>query len=168
MPLLLAKILGGNGGQALLQVSLWAFFVMSSGAVGCIVGGFISQKTGSAWVAWSVLATSGLICLLFPLAQDWPLSCKLALMLIWGTAAAADSPQFSAMSGSACPPALVGSALALQNSLGFMFTAFTILLTTSVYPEVGDKVTWILVPGPLLGLWYMRRLLQPALVKSIA
>ena len=168
VPLLLADMLGGSGRQASLHVSFWAFLIMGSGAVGCIVGGFISQKMSSAWVAWSALATSALMCLLFPLAQEWPLSCKLALMLVWGMAAAADSPQFSAMSVKACPPALIGSALALQNSIGFMITAFTILLTTSVYPEMGNKVTWILVPGPLLGLWYMRRLLRPALVRTIA
>ena len=69
-----------------------------------------------------------------------------------GGTVVADSPQFSAATALACPKALLGSALALQNAIGFGITVVAIPLITSALLRFGLDATWLLLPGPLLGL----------------
>jgi hypothetical protein len=99
------------------------------------------------------LTLSGVCAIVFALGwHALPPPVLAVLLLVWGAAVVADSPQFSAMSAQACPPALIGSALAIQNSIGFAITVVSIAGATTLFQRIGLDATWLLVPGPIFGL----------------
>ncbi|MBP0623671.1 MFS transporter [Cupriavidus consociatus] len=136
-----------------IGVSGLAFLVIGIGGLGSLIGGAFSQRVGSARVALTALSISGLCAIAF--AAGWQTLSPIplfGLLILWGASVVADSPQFSALAAKACPPELVGSALAIQNSIGFAITVVSIAATTALIEHIGLDATWLLVPGPILGL----------------
>jgi len=136
-----------------LSVPGLAFVIIAVGSLGCVVGGVMSRKIGSVPVATLALTISGACCLVAAAAwRQLSPQTLVVLLLVWGAAVVADSPQFSALSAQAAPPDLVGSVLAIQSSVGFAITIASIALATSLLGRLGLRVTWVFLPGPVLGL----------------
>ena len=145
-------ILAGLAEAGSARLSGLAFAIIGIGALGCVIGGWWSQRIGSARVAATALAISALCCALYPLSLYLPTPWRIALLLLWGASVVADSPHFSALSAKAAPPEIVGSALAFQNALGFAITMISIQLGTRWIGDWGNHIAWLLLPGPVLGL----------------
>lgn len=143
------------------SIPFWTFLVIAAGSLGCVLGGVLSSRIGSARVAAMQLGVSGLCCLLSPFLFSLNPSIVLAFLLVWGVTVAGDSPQFSAMNAEFAPRELVGSALTIVNSLGFLITVFSLQLIASLLPVIDMQyIFWLLIPGPILGLLAMRPLLR--------
>jgi len=155
-PLLVARELDRlGGGQGLVP---WgAFLVIALGLLGCVYGGAVSRRRGSLWVARAALAASGLLCLLYPLLGSLSPFILLALLLFWGFFVIADSPQLSALAAASAPRERVGSTLAVMNAVGFALTIPAIYLVSELWSEWDLRVAWLLLPGPLVGLFYLFR-----------
>jgi len=146
--------------QVELNVSFWSFAIIAAGAVGCIAGGLISLRHGSARVAFVQLLASGLCCLLSPLVFNASPGIFLAFLLFWGVVVVGDSPQFSALNARYAPPTLVGSALTIANCIGFSITIVSIQALTALAASV--DIAYLFLPlavGPVFGLLALKPLL---------
>jgi MFS family permease len=143
------------------NVSLWTFAVIAAGVLGCVLGGLVSLRTGSARVAFAQLSFSGLCCLASPLMFFAPPALFAAFILAWGVAVVGDSPQFSALNAANAPREWVGTALTIGNCIGFAITIFSIQLLNALAGVL--PVHWLFVllaPGPVLGLLALRPLMR--------
>jgi MFS family permease len=141
------------------HVSAISFAVIATGAVGCVVGGLVALRYGSDRVALVNLAISGLCCLMSPSMISLPAAMTIGLLIVWGFAVVADSPQLSTLNALTAPRNVVGSALTLATCIGFGITIASILLLERLLPIVGVKYLFLpLAVGPALGVWRLWRL----------
>jgi MFS family permease len=127
--------------------------------VGCVGGGWLARRWGSARVATGQLAISGVCCALAPWLIDASVGWFALWLLIWGITVSGDSPQFSALTASNAPSQAVGSVLTLTNSIGFAISIVSIELFTTLaqHHALGALLPWLGL-GPLLGVLAMRPL----------
>ena len=149
------------------SVSAGAFWAIAAGAAGCIGGGLLARRFGSARIAHWQLATSCGCCLAAPVALHAPFALFLAWLLVWGATVAGDSPQFSALTARNAPPAVVGSVLTFTNCIGFAISVASIELfvRAAQHWPLAAVLPWLAV-GPLVGLWMLRPLVRVQVARA--
>ncbi len=140
-------------------LSVLAFLIIGTGALGCILGGWISRRIGEKKLAKFSLMVSCILCFSSGVVYELNSGLLVALLLIWGFFVVSDSPQFSALAVRYCPSQYTGTALTVQNGLGFAITVISIQLT----PWMAEILGWrwaltFLGLGPLIGLYFVQQL----------
>jgi MFS family permease len=139
-------------------VPLVSFMVIGMGAIGCALGGWLSQRIGERNVALISLLISASLCLGSGYLFLLPPVLLIGMLLIWGFFVVSDSPQFSALAAMNAPPEYTGTALTVQNGIGFAITSVSLQLMPVIAQQVGWQWTFLfLAAGPLLGAYFMRQ-----------
>ncbi len=133
--------------------SMLSFVVVASGALGCLLGGWLSDRIGRCFTCAGMMLVSGGCAALIGIAFDGPPLLLALLALVWGISVIGDSAQFSAAVTELAEPHFVGTALALQMGLGFALTVVAIWLLPLFAAAIGGW-PWaflFLLPGPVIG-----------------
>ena len=145
--------------NAELNIPLWSFIIIAVGSIGCVIGGYISLKKGSAKVAYAMLLTSGILCLISPALFFLPKYIFLFALIIWGFSVIGDSPQFSTIVAQTAPKEYIGTALTIVNCIGFALTIFSIQLLVFLENKIGAGFYYLfLLPGVAFGLVSIKKL----------
>lgn len=141
------------------RLPLICFLVIGVGALGCVLGGWASRFWGERRIALLSLWISGIFCLLSGVLFLLPGSMLTILALVWGFFVVADSPQFSALAAVTCPPEYTGTALTIQNGIGFGITVVAIQFIAWASQVTGWQWAFVfLTVGPAAGAAAMHRL----------
>ncbi len=162
IPFILTYYFQNHGSS--VSIPFWSFVLIASGSLGCVGGGYLASRIGSAQVAVLQLTVSGFCCLISPLAFSFSPAFFLIFLLIWGITVAGDSPQFSTLVAQTAPRQYIGTALTLTNCIGFSITIISI--QTIGYLSAMIDVHHILIFlafGPAFGLLALRRIFSKQL-----
>ncbi|MEN0133879.1 MAG: MFS transporter [Rhodococcus sp. (in: high G+C Gram-positive bacteria)] len=132
--------------------SALSFLCIGAGAIGCFVGGKLSDRFGRAQSALCCLLCSGAAALALSIVGSGPLLVVLALCVFWGFWVIADSAQFSAVITEHADPVFVGGAVSIQLALGYLTTTLSLWLV----PVLVEQWSWsvalaALAVGPAIG-----------------
>ena len=131
----------------------FSFFIVSIGAIGCVIAGYLSDIYGRCYITAALMLVSGSCAFSIGfLVNTSPFLFGL-IALLWGLTIIADSGQFSAAVTELSEPNLVGTALTVQMAIGFGITMITIWLAP-VFGQLFGSFQWmflLLAPGPFIG-----------------
>ena len=142
-----------------MHPSVAAFLVIAIGALGCYIGGVVSDRWGRTTLTMAAMGLSGLCALLIGFTFGGPPGVTLAIAILWGITVIADSAQFSTAVTELSQPAYVGTALTIQTCVGFALTVASIWMIPVVVSWIGWRWAFAaLGVGPFLGVAAMGRL----------
>lgn len=146
-------------GPRSLPPSLLTFAIVGVGALGACAGGWAADRLGRTAVTSISMAISGACAILIGLSFGSSPLIVTAIGMVWGISIISDSAQFSAIVAELSEPALIGTMLTVQTSVGFLLTLVSIHLLPFVESAVGWRYAFaFLAIGPFLGIIAMLRL----------
>lgn len=152
LPLMLAAFFPGTALQG--KISFWSFVIIGSAGLACVLGGYLSQRTGIKRAASMALFLSCMCCLFSPLfffIGSAPLF--IAFLIFWGMVVVADSPLFSTLVAMNARAETKGTTLTIVNCIGFSITIISIQLLGILKNTVDPAYLYlVLALGPVLGL----------------
>jgi MFS family permease len=155
--------------RALTLSRFATFATIGSGAIGCIVAGKLADRWGRTTVAMIAMILSCTCCATIGFMYGGSTPLLIGLALVWGITIVADSAQFSASVAELSEPALVGTMLTIQTSIGFLLTLVTIHLMPHMVDTFGWKYAFaVLGVGPFLGTIFMAKLRRMREALSLA
>ncbi|MGG5175846.1 MFS transporter [Pseudarthrobacter sp. J1763] len=141
--------------------SLATFVVVSIGAVGCLVGGRLAERVGSAKSAIVSMIFSGACAAVIGWIPAGALWLVLLIALLWGFWVIADSAQFSVLITQVADQRYVGSMLTLQMALGYTVTVPIVWLVPTLQANAGWGWAFVcLALGPAIGVLAIRSVLR--------
>lgn len=141
--------------------ALLAFVCIGAGAVGCFVGGRISDRFGRAQSALTCLVCSGAAAAALAVIGPNSVAIVVGLCIFWGFWVIADSAQFSALVTEHADPTYVGGAVSIQLALGYLTTAVSVWLVPVLVEEFSwSSALWALAAGPAVGALAMAALIR--------
>lgn len=149
--------------------SLSAFAVIGVGGLSSLLAGKMADRIGRTTITIASLLVSGTCALLVGLFYGGNPTWLVLICLVWGFAVIADSAQFSACVSELSEREYIGTALALQTSLGFLLNTITIRLIPSLEQWLGWQWAFaFLAIGPAVGIWAMSALRQLPAARRLA
>jgi MFS family permease len=137
-----------------VNIPLFAFIIIATGSISCVIGGYWSQQVGSKRVAKFALIGSGCCCIIAPFVINASFALFISFLLVWSWFVIADSPQFSALVAQSAPVENKGTALTFITCIGFFITVVSMFVFDKLLHAASFSVYsfMILAIGPLLGI----------------
>lgn len=143
-----------------INISLFSFICIASGALACIIGGYLSSRYGTKKIAMASLSISGLCCLVSPLLFMVDSTIIfISFIIVWSMVVIADSPLFSTLVAQHSEAQSKGTALTIVNCIGFAITIISIQLINYIITD-SNYITYafvILGIGPIVGLCHLKK-----------
>ena len=146
LPVFLVSILVARGvseGNAIVTAAEVGGLALAFGAVGPVMGGAISDRLGRTAAASLILGLSALCAIGFAWIGHWPWGLIVAVSVVFGWAASADSAIYQTGITEVADPRRLGSTMALQASLGLLGGVIGPVLFGGILDVTGGEYRWV-------------------------
>lgn len=145
--------------KVVLNIPVLSFAIIGIGGLACVLGGYLSQYTGTKRMAIIALLLSCGCCIASTFVFTIGLqNFFVGFLLFWGMVVIADSPLFSTLVAQNASAEIKGTALTIVNCIGFSITIISIQLINGLQDLTDSNYIYTaLAIGPVFGLIALSR-----------